>query len=183
VRDVLHLRSTRDATSFIYLRFNLMFSFATPETIDYIPEKSAPKPPPSTPRDLVAVMLRAAEKLQSQPKLNSARALLERSGEQLSALLDPERRPDWAWFEILFEEDACRLPEALLRAGRTLDRDDFVACGVETLDWMLRGRVMAKCIDTLAQACDAAFAATGDLKWLMISRTAILARRGSPPES
>ncbi|MFD1613326.1 hypothetical protein ACFSCW_16105 [Sphingomonas tabacisoli] len=156
---------------------------STPETTSAVPASATPKPAPSTPRDLVAVMLRAAEKLQSQPQLNSARALLERGGDQLVQLLDPERRPDWAWFEILFEEDACRLPEALLRAGRMLHREDFTACGIETLDWMLRGRVLAKCIDTMADACEAAFAATGDLKWLMISRTAILARRAHPRES
>lgn len=169
--------------SSFYLRFNLMFSLATAETIPATTPSSTPKPAPSTPRDLVAVMLRAADKLRSQPELRSARALLERGGEQLVQLLDPLRRPDWAWFEIVFEEDACRLPEALLRAGRTLGRDDFIACGVETLDWMLRGRVLAKCVDTMADACDAAFAATGDLKWLMISRTAILARRAHPPQS
>lgn len=162
---------------------NLMFSFSAAEMTSAAPATTTPKPAPSTPRDLVAVMLRAAEKLQAQPGLNSARALLERGGDQLVQLLDPERRPDWAWFEILFEDDACRLPQALLRAGRALGRDDFIACGVETLDWMLRGRVLAKCVDTMADACDAAFAATGDLKWLMISRTAILARRASPHES
>ncbi|WP_046348680.1 hypothetical protein [Sphingomonas changbaiensis] len=160
-----------------------MFSFNTAETIPAAPAINTPKPAPSTPRDLVAVMLRAAEKLQGQPGLNSARTLLERGGEQLVQLLDPERRPDWAWFEILFEEDACRLPEALLRAGRILGREDFIACGVETLDWMMRGRVLAKCVGTMADACDAAFAGTGDLKWLMISRTAILARRAHPQQS
>jgi hypothetical protein len=164
-------------------RFNPMFSLGTAETIPAVPASSAPKPPPSTPRDLVAVMVRAAEKLQAQPGLNSARALLERGGEQLVQLLDPDRRPDWPWFEILFEEDACRLPEALLRAGRILHRDDFIACGVETLDWMMRGRVLANCLGTMADACDAAFAGTGDLKWLMISRTAILAHRGSLQKS
>lgn len=128
-------------------------------------------------------MLAAAEKLQVQPDLKSARALLERSGEELTALLDPARRPDWPWFEILFEEDACRLPEVLLRAGRTLGRDDFVDRGIETLEWMMRGRVLAKCVDTLAHACDAAFSASGDIKWLMIGRTAILARQARPRES
>lgn len=160
-----------------------MFSLSAAETTPAAPATTSPKPAPSTPRDLVAVMLRAVEKLQVQPELKSARALLERSGDQLTMLLDPERRPDWAWFEILFEDDACRLPEALLRAGRTLNREDFIACGIETLDWMLRGRVLAKCVDAMADACDAAFAATGDLKWLMISRTAILARRASPQQS
>ena len=156
-----------------------MFSLNLAETTPAAPARTTPKPAPSTPRDLVATMLRAVEK----PELKSARAVLERGGEQLVQLLDPDRRPDWAWFEILFEDDACRLPQALLRAGRALGREDFIACGVETLDWMLRGRVLAKCVDAMADACEAAFAATGDLKWLMISRTAILARRNAPARS
>jgi hypothetical protein len=168
------------ATGGGYPRFNLMFSLGAAETISASPPATTPKPAPSTPRDLVAVMLRAAEKLQGQPGLKSARALLERGSDQLVQLLDSERRPDWAWFEILFAEDACRLPEALLRAGRILGREDLSECGVQTLEWMMRGRVLAKCLDTMADACDAAFAGTGDLKWLMISRTAILARRKSP---
>jgi hypothetical protein len=154
-----------------------MFRFATAETTTV----SSPKPRPGAPRDLVAVMLAAAEKLQANPKLKSARALLDRGGDELSALLDPERRPDWAWFEIMFEDDACRLPEALLRAGRILRRDDLIQRGLETLEWMFSGRVLHKCIDTMAQACDAAFATTGDLKWLMISRTATLGRRAPQP--
>jgi hypothetical protein len=153
-----------------------MFRFATAETA-----ASAPKPRPGAPRDLVAVMLAAAEKLRVNPKLKSARALLDRGGDELAALLDPERRPDWAWFEIMFEDDACRLPEALLRAGRMLHREDLIQRGLETLEWMFSGRVLHKCIDTMAQACDAAFATTGDLKWLMISRTATLGRRVPQP--
>lgn len=159
-----------------------MFNLRSVESTD-ASDPVTPKPAPSTPRDLVAVMLRAVDKLQVQPGLNSARGLLERSGDQLTALLDPERRPDWAWFEILFEEDACRLPQALLRAGRVLGRDDFIVCGIETLDWMMRGQVLANCIETMSDACEAAFAATGDLKWLLVSRTATLERRTSPLES
>ena len=128
-------------------------------------------------------MLAAAEKLQSNPGLNSARALLERGSEELVQLLDPDRRPDWAWFEIMFEEDACRLPEALMRAGRILHRDDLVQRGIDTLEWMFSGRVLHKCLDAMTQACDAAFATTGDLKWLTISRTATLARRAPRREN
>jgi len=156
-----------------------MFRFAAAETIP----TSASKPRSAAPRDLVKVMLAAAEKLQAAPRLKSARALLERGGEELCVLLDPERRPDWAWFEIMFEDDACRLPEALLRAGRILRRDDFVERGLQTLEWMFAGRVLHPCLDTMSHACDAAFAATGDLKWLMISRTATLGRRAPRPGS
>lgn len=142
-----------------------------------------PKPPPGAPRDLVKVMLAAAEKLRAHPKLNSARALLERSGEELAAMLDPERRPDWAWFEIMFEQDACRLPEALLRAGRALGREDLVERGLETLEWMFSGRVLHKCPDAMANAGGAAFSATGDLKWLLVSRTSIPERRARQREN
>lgn len=154
-----------------------MFREATAETTVLIPVRSAARPRPAAPRDLIKVMLAAAEKLRAQPELKSARSLLARSGEELCGLLDPERRPDWAWFEIMFEEDACRLPEALLRAGRALGRDQFIERGLETLEWMFAGRILAKCVNRMADACDAAFAATGDLKWLMISRTATLAHR------
>lgn len=154
-----------------------MFREATAEMAIGNVRSVTPRPRPAAPRDLVKVMLSAAEKLREQPELRSARALLTRSGEELFALLDPERRPDWAWFEIMFEDDACRLPEALLRAGRVLGREDFVERGVETLEWMFSGRVLNKCLETMAAACDAAFATTGDLKWLMISRTATLERR------
>ena len=160
-----------------------MFREATAETILHSHRLSASRPRPGAPRDLVKVMLAAAEKLGANPNLNSARALLERSGDELAALLDPARRPDWAWFEIMFEDDSCRLPEALLRAGRALRREDLIERGIQTLDWMFSGRVLHKCVDRMADACDAAFAATGELKWLAISRTAILERRARPREN
>lgn len=154
-----------------------MFREATAETTASTVRSISSKPRPAAPLDLVKVMLSAAEKLREQPDLRSARALLIRSGEELFAMLDPERRPDWAWFEIMFGDDACRLPEALMRAGKALGREDLVERGIETLEWMFSGRVLHKCLDTMAAACDAAFATTGDLKWLMISRTATLGRR------
>jgi hypothetical protein len=175
-RFAAHAKSAmQPAAEFLVL--HLMFREATAERILHSKPEAAPRPRAGAPRDLVKVMLAAAEKLRVHPKLNSARTLLERSGEELAAMLDPERRPDWAWFEIMFEDDACRLPEALLRAGRALRRDDFVERGLQTLEWMFSGRVLHKCLDTMADACDAAFAATGDLKWLMLSRTATLGKR------
>lgn len=158
-----------------------MFREATAESTDHRTIGAMSRPRPGAPRDLVKVMLAATEKLRTQPHLNSARSLLERSGDELSAMLDPLRRPDWAWFEIMFEDDACRLPEALLRAGRALGREDLVDRGLGTLEWMFSRRVLHSCLDTMADACDAAFAATGDLKWLMLSRTATLERRTRSP--
>jgi hypothetical protein len=83
-----------------------MFRFATAETTTV----SSPKPRPGAPRDLVAVMLAAAEKLQANPKLKSARALLDRGGDELSALLDPERRPDWAFCAATTSSNAVSRP-------------------------------------------------------------------------
>lgn len=160
-----------------------MFREASAETATSNSRTIVSKPRPAAPRDLVKVMLSAVEKLREQPDLRSARALLNRGGDELFAMLDPERRPDWAWFEIMFEEDACRLPEALLRAGKTLGREDLVERGIVTLEWMFSGRVLHKCLETMANACDAAFSATGDLKWLVISRTATLGRRASRREN
>ncbi len=62
---------------------------------------------------------------------------MSRFGDQLLALLDAARRPEWKWFEIVLAYDNARLPEALIRAGLALGRDDLVACGVETLDWIV----------------------------------------------
>lgn len=158
-----------------------MFSDIGAESISSVAQPSSSRPRPGAPRDLVKVLLAAAQKLSAQPEFRSARALLQKAGDELATMLDPDRRPDWAWFEIMFGEDACRLPEALLRAGRALGREDLVDRGIVTLEWMFSGRLMGKCLNTTADACDAAFAATGDLKWLMVSRTAILERRARPP--
>jgi glycosyltransferase involved in cell wall biosynthesis len=64
------------------------------------------------------------------------RQLLMRFGTELAALVAAERRPDWAWFEIVLAYDNCRLPEALIAAGRVLERDDLIQTGLSTLDWI-----------------------------------------------
>jgi glycosyltransferase involved in cell wall biosynthesis len=64
------------------------------------------------------------------------RQLIAKFAGELAALVAAERRPDWAWFEIVLAYDNCRLPEALIEAGRVLERDDLVRTGLETLDWV-----------------------------------------------
>ena len=64
------------------------------------------------------------------------RQLLGRFAGELAALVAAERRPDWAWFEIVLAYDNCRLPEALIVAGRALERDDLVRTGLATLSWI-----------------------------------------------
>jgi glycosyltransferase involved in cell wall biosynthesis len=57
-------------------------------------------------------------------------------GDSLIADLARERRPDWCWFETVLAYDNARLPEALIRAGIALERNDFVVRGLETLTWL-----------------------------------------------
>ena len=55
---------------------------------------------------------------------------------RLAGLAAAASRPGWAWFERRLAYDNARLPEALLRAGAALGRDDFTACGLSTLRWL-----------------------------------------------
>lgn len=43
---------------------------------------------------------------------------------------------DWQWFEPVLAYDNARLPEALLRAGTLLGRDDAIATGLAALTWL-----------------------------------------------
>ncbi len=90
-----------------------------------------------SPRAQAFTMLGAASIDAARPGHGLARNLMARFGDQLLTLLDAARRPEWSWFEIVLAYDNARLPEALIRAGVALDRDDLVACGIETLDWIV----------------------------------------------
>ena len=115
-----------------------------------------------------------------------------RFSDDLLALLDEARRPEWEWFEIVLAYDNARLPEALIRAGQALgprgsDRlrprrrstgssrkqtspeGRFRAVGTESF-----GRPYAEPLpfdqqpleaQATVDACAAAFEATGDARW------------------
>ena len=137
--------------------------------------------------------------------LAEAHGLSERSshivasfGDELLALLAASRRPDWAWFEVVLAYDNARLPEALLRAGMLLDRQDFLKTGLETLGWVADrqtadegqfravgtesfGRIYADPLpydqqpmeaQAMIDACCAAYAASGDDIWRAQARAA-----------
>lgn len=89
-----------------------------------------------SPRAQAFVILGAGAVLDARPDHAASRAIVERFGEQLMALVETARRPDWAWFEAVLAYDNARLPEALLVAGRHLDRADLIRCGLETLEWI-----------------------------------------------
>ena len=145
-----------------------------------------------SPRAHAFAMLGAAAVLEAFPEHTLARTILSRFGDELLGLLEEARRPEWEWFEIVLAYDNARLPEALIRAGTALKRDDLVKCGISTLDWIVGkqtspdgrfraigsesfGRVYAEPLQFDQQpleaqatidACSAAFNASHDARWI-----------------
>ena len=144
------------------------------------------------PRARAFAMLGAAAMLGAHPGHAASKRILAEFGEELLALAGENRRPEWRWFEIVLAYDNCRLPEALVRAGVALGRDDFVRCGLDTLDWIIvqqtspEGRFRAVGTESFGRAyepplpfdqqpleaqatidaCCAAFDATGEQRWM-----------------
>lgn len=144
------------------------------------------------PRAHAFAMLGAAAILGAHPGHALSRTILTRFGDELIALLDDARRPEWTWFEIVLAYDNARLPEALIRAGQALGRSDFIRVGLDTLDWIVGrqtspegkfravgtesfGREYAEPLQFDQQpleaqatidACVAAHQATGDPRWI-----------------
>lgn len=145
-----------------------------------------------SPRAQAFAMLGAAEMLQSFPGHALATQILERFSGLHLALLDKARRPEWEWFEIVLAYDNARLPEAMIRAGLALGRNDLVATGLGTLDWIIaqqtspEGRFRAVGTESFGrayapplpfdqqpleaqatiEACAAAHEATGEARWI-----------------
>ncbi|MDO7843267.1 glycosyl transferase family 1, partial [Sphingomonas sp. CA1-15] len=145
-----------------------------------------------SPRSHAFAMLGATAMLEAHPGHALARSILVRFSAELQSLLDENRRPEWEWFEIVLAYDNARLPEALIRAGKALRRDDLVACGTATLDWIIgkqtspEGRFRAVGTESFGrpyqdplpfdqqpleaqatiEACEAAHEATGDARWI-----------------
>ena len=137
-------------------------------------------------------MLGAAAMLEVKPGHELSRSILQHFPDMHLELLAEARRPEWQWFEIVLAYDNARLPEALIRAGRALGRDDLVQCGLSTLEWICGkqsspdGRFRAVGTESFhrpyaeplrfdqqpleaqatVEACAAAFEATGDARWL-----------------
>ena len=89
-----------------------------------------------SPRAIAFAMLGACAMLRARRDHPSSLALVERGADLLERLLNAARRPDWAWFEAVLGYDNPRLPQALIEAGQVLGRDDYLATGLETLDWI-----------------------------------------------
>ncbi len=151
-----------------------------------------------SPRALAFAALAALKILEVRPQDIVSLAVVDRAGDRLGAALAGTRRADWTWFETVLAYDNCRLPEALLRMGHALDRPEYIACGIETLDWIIKqqtgdnGHFRPVGSDSFNRdhsaalpfdqqpveawaaidVCDAAFQATGDRRWLGIATDA-----------
>ncbi len=137
-------------------------------------------------------MLGAAAMLEARPGHELARTILARFPDAHVAMLTQTRRPEWQWFEIVLAYDNARLPEALIKAGEALGRDDLIATGISTLEWIIEkqvsseGRFRAVGTESFGRpyadplpfdqqpleaqatvdACCAAYAATRDERWV-----------------
>ncbi len=136
-------------------------------------------------------MLGAAAMLEAKPGHELALNLLRRFPDTHLALLEEARRPEWQWFEIVLAYDNARLPQALIAAGRALNRSDLIECGLSTLAWICEkqtspeGRFRAVGTESFhrpygeplkfdqqpleaqatVDACVEAYHATGDARW------------------
>jgi len=145
-----------------------------------------------SPRARAFAALGAAQLLSVVPSHELSREILESTGDLLQQLLAVSRRPSWTWFEEVLAYDNARLPEALIRAGCALRRPELTNQGIETLDWLNTmqtssnacfqpvgtdsfGRRHAKPLpfdqqpleaQATIDACRAAYAATGETRWV-----------------
>jgi hypothetical protein len=90
-----------------------------------------------SPRATAFAMLGADYRLSAEPDNGAAQAMLSNGAEFLLDRLVQTRRDDWPWFESVLAYDNCRMPEAMIRAGLRLGCTEFIASGLETLEWIL----------------------------------------------
>lgn len=89
-----------------------------------------------SPRTIAFTMLGACAMVRAKPGHDISLTLLNQGADLLERLLGGARRPDWAWFEAVLGYDNPRLSQALIEAGGVLGREDYLATGLETLDWI-----------------------------------------------
>lgn len=91
----------------------------------------------ASPRAACFALLGAEAMAEAHPGHPIAADIVRNTGEMLLALRARYAREGWSWFEPVLAYDNCRLPEALLRAGRMLAREDMIETGLETLRWII----------------------------------------------
>lgn len=151
-----------------------------------------------SPRATAFAMLGSDYLLTTDPEHESAQAILGEGADRLLSLFVRVRQAGWPWFETYLAYDNCRLPEAMIRAGKRLARADIAACGLEALHWIIDRQIgpsgqfrpvgsdsfgrdfeLSRPFDqqpvevwAAIDACAAAHDATGDAIWLIHARRA-----------
>lgn len=149
-------------------------------------------------RTYAFLILGLSSLVRAEPGLSHERDLLQRLAGALADILGGFETEEWCWFEDNLTYDNARLPEALLKAGQLLDDDGMIQAGLRSLAWLCgkqTGRAgVFRAIGTgnfhktystqeafdqqpleataTIDACTAAFAATGDARWLTEARRA-----------
>lgn len=149
-------------------------------------------------RTYAFLVLGLASLVRAEPDLTRERDLLERLARGLAGVLAGRESHDWRWFEDGLTYDNARLPEALLRAGQVLADEAMIQGGLRSLDWLCRMQTgvggVFRAVGTAnfgrpftveepfdqqpleaaatVDACAAAFAASGDARWLAEARRA-----------
>lgn len=149
-------------------------------------------------RTYAFLVLGLSSLVRADPGLAHERDLLTRLAGGLLDMLADGESGDWCWFEDGLTYDNARLPEALLRAGMVLDDETMVAGGLKSLAWLCGRQTgvggVFRAVGTrnfgkpftveepfdqqpleaaaTVDACAAAYAATGDARWLAEARRA-----------
>ncbi len=89
-----------------------------------------------SPRAVAFAMLGADYLLRVNPSHVKARKILEEGAEALLTHYNAVSTRDWDWFESRIVYDNCRLPEAMIRGGAKLQRDDLTAIGLASMSWI-----------------------------------------------
>lgn len=85
-------------------------------------------------------LLGIVESLAARPEDLRLVRLRTALAERLYDHLRGNRRPGWIWFEEVVSYDNARLPQALIAAGHQAGRPEWVALGIEALDWLCRAQ-------------------------------------------
>jgi glycosyltransferase involved in cell wall biosynthesis len=146
----------------------------------------------ASPRANAFIVLGLAEMVKAGCAAARIQHLLGEKADRLATLLDARAQQGLAWFEPYLSYDNARLPEALIRAGAALDRPAMTAAGLTALTWLCGrqtgpqgffqpvstvdfGRPLEaknlfdqQPVEAAAtiDACQAAWAATGDRRWI-----------------
>ncbi|MDX2066672.1 MAG: glycosyltransferase family 4 protein [Fimbriimonadaceae bacterium] len=95
----------------------------------------------SSPRAQAYAILGAGAAMYSSKTAGPARRLLQHLGHGLATRFDRCATEAWPWLEPRLAYANARIPQALIIAGASVGRPEWVRRGVETLTWLMQGQV------------------------------------------